>query len=148
MSTGHIFREQRDCEVIERLIKSYFYIIRKSIQVCRPKQHKQKRSCSFLMFEKYEIMPLFVFSCTFQFFPFQFIGYSISSKFFSNFPYSYCVWGCFFVLISSNSMNCFYIDIIVNCQVNSTVYALLDNNYLMFCRTVCPSRLCIFSSTM
>ena len=30
-------REQRDCEVIERLIKSYFYIVRKSIQDCVPK---------------------------------------------------------------------------------------------------------------
>ena len=25
-------KEQKDCDVIERLIKSYFYIIRKSIQ--------------------------------------------------------------------------------------------------------------------
>jgi len=30
-------REQRDCEVIERLIKSYFYIVRKSIQDTVPK---------------------------------------------------------------------------------------------------------------
>ncbi|KAL7297724.1 dynamin-1-like protein isoform X1 [Trichogramma pretiosum] len=30
-------REQRDCEVIERLIKSYFYIVRKSIQDSVPK---------------------------------------------------------------------------------------------------------------
>ena len=30
-------REQRDCEVIERLIKSYFYIVRKSIQDAVPK---------------------------------------------------------------------------------------------------------------
>ena len=30
-------REQRDCEVIERLIKSYFLIIRKSIQDTVPK---------------------------------------------------------------------------------------------------------------
>jgi len=30
-------REHRDCEVIERLIKSYFYIVRKSIQDCVPK---------------------------------------------------------------------------------------------------------------
>lgn len=27
-------KEKRDCDVIERLIKSYFYIVRKSIQVC------------------------------------------------------------------------------------------------------------------
>lgn len=30
-------REQRDCEVIERLIKSYFLIVRKNIQDCVPK---------------------------------------------------------------------------------------------------------------
>lgn len=30
-------KEQRDCDVIERLIKSYFYIIRKSIQDSVPK---------------------------------------------------------------------------------------------------------------
>lgn len=30
-------REQRDCEVIERLIKSYFYLVRKSIQDSVPK---------------------------------------------------------------------------------------------------------------
>ena len=30
-------KETRDCEVIERLIKSYFYIVRKSIQDCVPK---------------------------------------------------------------------------------------------------------------
>merc|ERR1712020_36170 len=30
-------REKRDCEVIERLIKSYFYIVRKSIQDSVPK---------------------------------------------------------------------------------------------------------------
>lgn len=30
-------REQRDCDVIERLIKSYFYIVRKSIQDSVPK---------------------------------------------------------------------------------------------------------------
>ena len=30
-------REQRDCEVIERLIKAYFYIVRKGIQDCVPK---------------------------------------------------------------------------------------------------------------
>jgi len=30
-------KESRDCEVIERLIKSYFYIVRKSIQDCVPK---------------------------------------------------------------------------------------------------------------
>jgi len=30
-------REQRDCEVIERLIKSYFYLVRKSIQDSIPK---------------------------------------------------------------------------------------------------------------
>lgn len=30
-------REQRDCEVIERLIKSYFYLVRKMIQDSVPK---------------------------------------------------------------------------------------------------------------
>ena len=30
-------REQRDCDIIERLIKSYFYIVRKSIQDSVPK---------------------------------------------------------------------------------------------------------------
>lgn len=39
-------REQRDCEVIERLIKSYFLIVRKNIQdryacrcLCRQKKY-------------------------------------------------------------------------------------------------------------
>ena len=33
-------REQRDCEVIERLIKSYFYLVRKMIQDSVPKVFK------------------------------------------------------------------------------------------------------------
>ncbi|XP_063995352.1 dynamin-1-like protein [Diachasmimorpha longicaudata] len=39
MQTGRKLseREQRDCDVIERLIKSYFYIVRKSIQDSVPK---------------------------------------------------------------------------------------------------------------
>jgi len=39
MQSGRMLnqREQRDCEVIERLIKSYFYIVRKSIQDSVPK---------------------------------------------------------------------------------------------------------------
>ena len=36
-------REQRDCEVIERLIKSYFYLVRKMIQDSVP---KVKKNCS------------------------------------------------------------------------------------------------------
>lgn len=32
-------REQRDCEVIERLIKSYFLIVRKNIQDRYVEQH-------------------------------------------------------------------------------------------------------------
>ena len=34
-------REQRDCEVIERLIKSYFYLVRKMIQDSVPKVIEQ-----------------------------------------------------------------------------------------------------------
>ena len=37
-------REQRDCEVIERLIKSYFYLVRKMIQDSVPKVSVYKTS--------------------------------------------------------------------------------------------------------
>lgn len=46
-------REQRDCEVIERLIKSYFYLVRKMIQdsvpkVCYEQNTKVKSKFVFL----------------------------------------------------------------------------------------------------
>ena len=38
-------REQRDCEVIERLIKSYFYLVRKMIQDSVPKVFRSFHVC-------------------------------------------------------------------------------------------------------
>lgn len=39
-------REQRDCEVIERLIKSYFYLVRKMIQDSVPKVGPSMKCCN------------------------------------------------------------------------------------------------------
>ena len=52
-------REQRDCEVIERLIKSYFYLVRKMIQDSVPEVRTLKKLlCYPRHYQKYAYIKL------------------------------------------------------------------------------------------
>ena len=53
-------REQRDCEVIERLIKSYFYLVRKMIQDSVPKVCVDKKKNNSKSYDSFTFRP----SCT------------------------------------------------------------------------------------
>ena len=53
-------REQRDCEVIERLIKSYFYLVRKMIQDSVPKVRVDKKKKNSQCYDLFTFRP----SCT------------------------------------------------------------------------------------
>ena len=53
-------REQRDCEVIERLIKSYFYLVRKMIQDSVPKVSPSSQCLNIMVLKPQAVMHFMV----------------------------------------------------------------------------------------